>query len=151
MSQSLSLLYVHLIFHIGNKSTALRSVEANPLFHYISGILKEKECYPVRVNGMPDHVHLLFVLSKNIALADLVRDVKRSSTNWLKTTNPYYRNFRWQTGYGAFSVSVSSYQRVINYIDNQPQHHAKKSFREEYLYLLKESGIEYNEEFLWND
>ncbi|MCD8177327.1 MAG: transposase [Tannerellaceae bacterium] len=150
MSQSLSLMYVHLVFHIGNKSVSIQPTDSARLYSYISGILKEKECFPVRIGGMPDHVHILFVLSKNIALADLVREVKRSSTTWLKT-NTYYKNFKWQTGYGAFSTSVAAYQRVIRYIDNQAIHHQKKSFKEEYLQILRESGVEYNEDYLWND
>jgi len=150
MSQSLSLLYVHLVFHIGNPLVPIRPYDADRLYSYMSGILKEKDCFPVRIGGMPDHIHLLFVLSKNIALSDLVREVKRSSTTYLKT-DTYYRRFKWQTGYGAFSTSVAAYQRVVRYIDNQAIHHRKKSFKEEYLQILKESGIEYNEDFLWND
>ncbi len=150
MSQSLSLLCVHLVFHTGSKEVCLRPDDTSKLYKYIGGILKEKECFPVCIGGMPDHIHLLFVLSKNIALADLVRDVKHSSTSYLKTVDSYYKNFKWQSGYGAFGVSASACQRVIRYINNQGIHHQKKSFKEEYLYMLNESGIAYNEEFLWN-
>lgn len=95
MTQSLSLLYVHLVFHIGSKKVCLRPDRTPKLYKYIGGILRGKECFPVCIGGMPDPIHILFVLSKNITPADLVRDVKRSSTNYLKTVDSYYKNFNW--------------------------------------------------------
>lgn len=151
MAQSLSLMYIHIIFHIKNDYRTIRTEEAEPLYQYIGGLLKNKHCQLIKIGGMPDHIHILCVLSKNISLADLVRDLKRSSALWLKKQDIWYDKFTWQGGYGAFSTGVSSYQKTVRYIENQREHHRRRSFREEYLLLLKNSGIEFNESYLWED
>jgi len=151
MAQSLSLLYVHIVFHIGNSMKTIRSKEQDKLYKYMNGILKANHCPAIRIGGMPDHIHILCILSKNMPLANLVREVKRSTTLWLKSQDTYYGCFKWQGGYGAFSVGVSSYEKTIQYIENQPVHHEKRSFQEEYILFLKESGMEYDKKYLWTD
>ena len=98
---------------------------------------------------MEDHVHVLCIMSKNISLADLMEDIKRNSSRWIKIKDEYYKNFSWQGGYAGYSVSQSKIEVVKNYIANQKEHHKQQSFKEEYLQFLKEYGIEYNNDYLW--
>lgn len=151
MSQSLSKLFVHIIFHIKSASVEIRKDEANELYAYIGSILKDLNCIPVLVNGISNHIHILCVMSKNIALAKLVEDVKRHSSRWIKTKSTYYAKFAWQGGYAGFSVNPSLYEKTRKYIENQEEHHKKMTFQEEYLIFLKEYGIEYDENYLWTD
>lgn len=149
MSQSLSKLYVHLIFHVKNNAYLIRQEDENELYAYIGGIIKLSKSIPISINGTEDHLHVLCIMSKNISLADLLEDIKRNSSRWIKTKNEYYRNFAWQGGYSGYSVSQSKVEVVDRYIENQKEHHKHHTFREEYLQFLKENGIEYNEEYLW--
>lgn len=150
MSQSLTKLYVHIIFHIKVPSgTYIRKADNELLFSYIGSIIKDNGSIPIRINGTEDHVHILCVMSKNIALAKLVEEIKRHSSRWLKTVDPYYRVFSWQGGYGGFSVSPSLHDKTYQYIKNQEDHHKNMSFKQEYLLFLKEYGIEYDEKYIW--
>lgn len=151
MSQSLSKLYVHIVSHIKSNSCVIRKQDKSELYAYIGSIIKDNESIPILINGVEDHVHILCVMSKNIALAKLVEEIKRNSSRWIKGVHQYYSNFAWQGGYGGFSVSPSQYERTKQYIANQEEHHKKMSFKEEYLLFLKEYGIDYNEEYLWTD
>ena len=105
----------------------------------------------IHINGIEDHVHILCIMSKNIALAKLVEEIKRHSSRWIKTIDSYYREFAWQGGYGGFSVSQSILNKVKRYIENQEDHHKQISFKEEYLLFMKEYKIQYNEKYLWSD
>ncbi len=151
MSQSLSKLYVHIVFHIKNPLAKIRKEDKNYLYAYIGAIINDNESIPILINGVEDHIHILCVMSKNIALAKLVEEVKRHSSRWIKTKDLYYANFAWQGGYGGFSVSPSLHNKTKNYIKNQEEHHKKMSFKEEYLLFLKEYNIDYNEEYLGFD
>ncbi len=151
MAQSLSKLYIHIIFHIKNNKCQIRKQDKEDLFAYIGSIIKDNESIPVLINGTEDHVHILCVLSKNIALAKLIEEVKRHSSRWIKTKDRHYTDFCWQGGYGGFSVSSSLQNKTKNYIIRQEEHHKKMSFKEEYLLFLKEYGVEYNEQYLWTD
>ena len=151
MSQSLSKLYVHIIYHIKNPLVKIRKEDRNKLYAYSGSIIKDNESIPIKINGVEDHIHILCVMSKNIALAKLVEEVKRHSSRWIKTIDPYYEQFAWQGGYAGFSVSPSLHDRTKHYIENQEEHHRKKSFKEEYLMFLKEYGIDYNDKYLWTD
>lgn len=150
MAQSLSQLYIHIIFHTKGKNI-INDTDKDNLYSYIGGVITHTGSVPIRINGMPDHVHILCILSKNISLAALVKDIKTSSSKWIKDLNPSYAAFEWQRGYAGFSVSQSVRESTIKYITNQAEHHKKFSFKEEYLAFLKEYGIEYNEEYLWAD
>ncbi|MCD8264275.1 MAG: transposase [Tannerellaceae bacterium] len=94
MAQSLSLMYSHLIFHIKTDSRTIRKEEAKYLYQYMGGVLKHKNSPPIKIGGMPDHIHILCVLSKNISLSDLVRELKRSSTLWLRRVDKWYASFQ---------------------------------------------------------
>jgi REP element-mobilizing transposase RayT len=117
----------------------------------MASIIKDNESIPILINGVEDHVHILCVMSKNIALSKLIEEIKRHSSRWIKTKDNYYIHFNWQGGYGGFSVSQSLHDRTKNYIQSQEEHHKKIGFKEEYILFLKEYGIEYNEQYLWND
>lgn len=151
MAQSLSKLYVHIIFHIKNDSVKILKNDTDELYSYMGSIIKDNQSIPISINGISDHVHVLCVMSKNIALAKLVEEIKRHSSRWIKTKGKHYYQFSWQGGYGSFSVSPSLHYKTKLYIRNQEEHHKKMNFKEEYLLFLKEYGIEYNENYLWND
>lgn len=151
MAQSLSKLYIHVIFHIKSTSVKILNNNRNDLYAYLGSIIKDNECIPVIINGTEDHVHILLVLSKNITLAKLVEEIKRHSSRWIKTKDSYYRMFAWQGGYAGFSVSPSVHDKTKHYILNQEKHHKKMSFNEELIAFLKEYKIEYNNQYLWTD
>lgn len=151
MSQSLSKLFVHIIFHIKNSHVKIKKENKDELYAYIGAIIKGNESIPILINGVEDHIHIFCVMSKNISLAKLVEELKRHSSRWIKTKGDYYTHFAWQGGYGGFSVSPSLHEKTIQYILIQEDHHKKMSFKEEYLIFLKEYGIEYAEKYLWTD
>jgi putative transposase len=151
MSQSLSKLYVHIIFHVKNSFSKIREEEKDELYAYIGSIIKDNQSIPIIINGVNDHIHILCVMSKNIALAKLVEEIKRHSSRWIKTKDKHYNNFSWQGGYGGFSVSPSLHEKTRHYIRVQEEHHKKMNFNEEYLLFLKEYGIDYDERYLWSD
>jgi len=149
MSQSLSKLYVHIIFHTKFSQPLIKPSIQEELYAYIGGTIKENQSQPIRINGVENHIHILAIMSKNIALSKLVEEIKRSSSRWIKTKGEEYQNFKWQGGYAGFSVSKSVVDIVKRYIDNQKQHHKKKSVQEEYVQILKENEIDFDENHLW--
>jgi REP element-mobilizing transposase RayT len=108
-------------------------------------------CQVLQVGGTEDHVHVLITLSKTENTAHVVEEMKRNSSRWIKTLSPYYVDFAWQGGYGAFSIGQSQVNTVIRYLLNQAEHHKKQTFREEYLQFLQLYNIEYDEKYLWTD
>ncbi len=151
MSQSLVKFYVHIVFHTKNNIYKIRKNEWSDLYAYMGSIIKDNDSIPIKIGGVEDHVHILCLLSKNITIVKLVEQVKKHSSRWIKTKGPYYSNFKWQRGYGAFSVSKSEVQDKIRYIENQEEHHNKVSYREELIRLLKKADLDYDERYLWND
>ena len=151
MSQSLSKLFVHIIFHTKNSCTLIRFEDKARLYAYIGSVIKDRGSIPISINGIKDHVHILCVMSKNIHLALLTEEIKRHSSRWIKTLDPYYSNFAWQGGYAGFSVSPSVVNRTKRYIENQEEHHKKRTFEEEYILFLKEYRIEYDKQYLFSD
>ena len=151
MAQSLSKLYIHLIFHIKNTSVKIRNDEKKSLYAYMGAIFKDNESIPILINGTNDHVHILCSMSKNISLAKLTEEIKRHSSRWIKTINQHYKSFAWQGGYAGFSVSQSLHDKTKQYISNQEKHHKRITFKEELTAFFNEYGIEYNEQYLWND
>jgi putative transposase len=149
MSQSLSKLYVHLIFHVKNNVGLIRHEDEKELYSYIGGVVKLSKSIPVNINGTDDHIHVLCIMSKKVSLADLLEDIKKNSSRWIKTKGAHYQNFAWQGGYACFSVSQSKVNVVSRYLDNQKEHHKHQTFREEYIQFLKEYDIEFNEDYLW--
>lgn len=149
MSQSLSQLYVHAIFHVKNNECLIRPQDDEELYAYIGGVIKLSKSIPIIINGIENHIHVLCIMSKNICLADLMEDIKRNSSRWIKTIDIYYKDFAWQGGYAGFSVSPSKVEAVKKYIANQKNHHKKQTSQDEYIQFLKKHGVEFNDEFLW--
>ena len=149
MSQSLSKLYTHIGIHTKYNLALIKADIENELYAYLGGILKQNKSVPIVINGVEDHVHILCIMSKNIALADRLEELKRNSSLWIKTKGVDYKYFAWQGGYGGFSVSQSKVEVVKRYIQNQKTHHKTETFKEEYLRFLKEYDIEYNNNYLW--
>ena len=127
----------------------LRDKEREELHSYITGILKNKSSPLIEINSVGDHIHILYTQSKNEALAKVVEQVKSSSSGWIKEQHRAYFDFAWQAGYGAFSVSQSNRAAVIRYVEDQVRHHARVSYREEFVALLMKHGVEFEEEYLW--
>jgi len=113
-------------------------------------MLRTKDCETLIVNGVEDHVHALFALSRTHSIADVVKEIKRTSSGWVKDLSPKLAKFHWQGGYGAFSVGQSNLQEVIRYIENQGEHHKLVSFQDEYRSFLKAYGIEYDGRYVWD-
>ena len=151
MAQSLSKLYVHIVFHIKNTSVFIKEKNYDSLYAYMGSIIKDNDSIPILINGTNDHVHILCVMSKNIALAKLVEEIKRHSSRWIKTQDIIYKKFAWQGGYAGFSVSPSVYEKTKMYIKNQKNHHCKITFQKESELFLKEYRVDYNETYLWKD
>lgn len=148
MGQSLSQLYVHLTFGTKGRLPIIHNNIKTELHAYMAGILKNMESPALSINSVPDHIHILFRLSKNHALSKVIENVKKDASKWMKTKG--YSEFKWQIGYGAFSVSSSKVIVVKNYILNQEEHHKKTTYKEEIEQFIKQSDlIEYNSEYFW--
>jgi putative transposase len=150
MPQSLSLNYVHIVFSTKHRKPTIKPEIQDDLYAYIAGICKNLESPILKIGGIEDHIHILLVLSRKIALMKLIEEIKKTSSKWMKTKGDDYQNFYWQDGYGAFSVSPKHIDSVKNYIENQEEHHKKGDFKEEFLKFLEQYGIEYDERYIWD-
>ncbi|GAA5143574.1 IS200/IS605 family transposase [Prosthecobacter algae] len=150
MPQSLANLYVHLIFSTKERLPFL-SPEVRPDLHaYLATVLTNLNSPAVLINSVEDHVHILFNMSRTVTLAQVVEEVKKSSSKWIKTQGPNLATFAWQAGYGGFSVSESNVPKVANYIRNQEEHHRVKTFQEEYREFLEKHKVPYDERYVWD-
>ena len=150
MPQSLVKNYVHIVFSTKNRQPFIDQSIKEELHAYLGGTCKELGCPVLAVGGVEDHVHILCTLSRNMALSELVGKVKANSSKWIKTKGEQYANFYWQNGYGAFSVNPTETEVVIKYIQNQEEHHKKRTFQEEYRLFLKKYKVEYDERYVWD-
>ncbi|MEI6946955.1 IS200/IS605 family transposase [Paraflavisolibacter sp. H34] len=149
MSQSLVKNYIHLIFSTKNRQPFISEQLQPELYQYLGGICNSLDCKPIKIGGYIDHVHLLCLLSKKIALVTLLEEVKSHSSKWIKTKGETLRQFYWQNGYGAFSVNPTEVDVVVEYIEHQKEHHRVKTFQEEYRAFLKKYQMEYDERYVW--
>ncbi len=149
MAGTFSQIYIQVVFAVKGRESLIHSSWEEDLHKYISGIIRNKEQKLLAINGMPDHIHLLIGMKPNCCLSDLVREIKKSSHEFIREKKFSKFRFQWQEGYGAFSYSHSSLDQVINYINTQKEHHEKQSFREEYENLLKKFKIDFNPEYLF--
>ncbi len=150
MPQSLSLNLVHLVFSTKDRMPLITSDVLPNLHAYLATVARKNdgECY--RVGGVTDHVHLALRLSRTVALADLVSELKTSSSKWMKEQGPGLSKFSWQRGYGAFSIGPKDLEAVLAYIDGQEEHHRTKTFQDEYRSFLRHYGIEFDERYVWD-
>ena len=150
MAQTLTSLYVHIIFSTKYRKNIIQAEVEPGLFSYMGGIANNNKSKLLAAGGTANHVHLLASLSKNIALSEFVGDIKRGSSVWIKDQGIRYSKFHWQDGYGAFSVGYTQLNAVKRYIARQKEHHARVSFEDEFRYFLKKYGVEYDERFVWD-
>ena len=151
MPQSLSAVYIHLVFSTKHRRPFLREPVGRSALHaYLGSISKNLDCPPILVGGAEDHVHLLSRFGRTIAQAEWVKELKRVSHVWLEEQEPDYRDFEWQGGYADFSVSQSSLAEVKAYIARQEEHHRKLSFQDELRALLRRHEIEWDERYVWD-
>lgn len=141
-------IFYHLTFHTKNSDKVLCNSENDELYRYIWGVLKNNNCKLYRINGVEDHIHIVCDLHPSVALADLLKDIKVSSSKWIKGQRIYPLFSYWAEGYGAFTLSLKEKDSVVKYVMNQQEHHKTESFREEYIRILKENGIEFDEKYL---
>ncbi len=150
MPQSLVSLQVHLIFSTKSRDPFITADLAPRLYGYIGGVARETGSVLLAAGGMPDHVHLLVSLGREVCVADLVRDVKSNSSRWVHDTFPDRSQFAWQAGYGAFAVSISMAGKVRAYIAHQERHHRRRTFQDEFREFLKAHEIERDERYVWD-
>jgi len=150
MAQSLSKVYIHITFSTKDRHHLIDEKIRESLFQYLGGVCKGLECNPVKVGGYTDHVHILCLLSRKIAQMNLLEELKKQSSKWIKTQGNAYSNFYWQDGYGVFSVNPTQIDVVVDYIRNQEEHHKTLSFQDELRAFLKKYNVEYDERYIWN-
>ena len=147
MSHSYSSNRIHLIFSTKNREKRISEELQTKLWPYMAGIARNHGFEAIKVGGVEDHAHALVILPPTIPLSKAIQTIKACSSKWLNETEAI-KNFAWQEGYGAFSVSASQTPEVIRYIENQPSHHAKRSYEDEFLELLKRYGVKYDPKYL---
>lgn len=150
MGQSLVKNYIHIVFSTKYRQPLITEDIEEELYAYLGGICKRLECQPIKIGGYSDHIHILCMLSKKIALMKLLEEVKAHSSRWIKTKGERFSNFYWQDGYGAFSVNPAEADRVIWYIAHQKEHHGKQDFKSEYRAILKKYEMDYDERYVWD-
>ena len=150
MPQSLSKVILHIIFSTKNREPWL-DVEVRPRIHaYLATLCRDLRADLVHVGGIADHVHIITTLPRTVSQAQLVEQIKKASSKWIKALKPQYRGFFWQRGYGAFSVSPSQLDAVLQYIEAQQEHHRTRTFEEEYRELLRKHGVDFDERYVWD-
>ena len=149
MPGTFSQIYIQTVFAVRFRECLIRSTWEEELYKYITGIIQNKGQKMLQIKGMPDHIHFLIGMKPSCCLSDLVREVKKSSTDFVMERGFTKSKFQWQEGFGAFSYSHASLQDVIGYFQLQKEHHSKLSFKEEYLFILKSFQIEFKDQYLF--
>jgi putative transposase len=150
MPGTYSQIYIQIVFAVKGRVSLIHSTWEERLYQYITGIVQNQEQKMLAINGMPDHIHFLIGMRPSCCLSDLIREVKKSSNDFIKDNKLTKYKFNWQEGYGAFSYSHSQLKDVISYIMNQKKHHRKKTFKEEYLDFLEKFNVAFEEKYLFN-
>lgn len=150
MSNTYSQIYIQVVFAVKGRESLIDIQWEERLYKYITGIIRGKEQKLLAINGMPDHIHILIGIKPNCSLSDLVREVKKSSNEFIREKHLSKFRFSWQDGFGAFSYNHAQVHSVIGYIMDQKLHHQKVTFREEYLDLLKQFEIDHDNKYLFN-
>lgn len=150
MSQSLSRVYLHIVFSTKNREPSITPDILPEIHRYLGGLAHQHDCPALSVGGVADHVHILTELARTETIANVLADLKRASSLWVKQRFPAAGDFAWQRGYGAFSIAHSQIDEVRRYIGNQPAHHKTISFQDEYRTLLKKYNVAYDEKYVWD-
>jgi REP element-mobilizing transposase RayT len=151
MANTYTTLLVHYVFSTKRREKIIKGIMQERLWPYIGGIARENKMKAHAVGGTEDHVHLLLSLPATISVSKAIQLIKGGSSIWINNTFPdYNKKFRWQEGYGAFTVGISHIEDTISYINNQKEHHKVKTFQEEYIAFLKKHNIKYDEKYVWD-
>jgi REP element-mobilizing transposase RayT len=149
MANTYTQIYIHVVFAVQGRQNLIPKEHKEELHKYITGIVQNKGHKLIAINSMPDHAHVFIGMKPNMALSDLVRDIKNNSSNFINEKKWVRGKFNWQKGFGAFSHSHSQVDAVAKYILTQEKHHEKKTFKQEYLEMLKKFAVEYDEKYLF--
>jgi putative transposase len=149
MANTYTQIYLHVVFAVEGRQSLIAPEHNDELQKYITGIVSGQKQKLIAINNMPDHLHMLVGLKPDMALSDLVRDIKANSSRFIREKHWVPGRFSWQEGFGAFSYSRSQLGTVIRYIENQQKHHAKRSFLYEYTALLEKFGVEYDQRYIF--
>lgn len=151
MPQSHAQIYLHLVFSTRERRPFLQDDNTRRRLHdYVGGTCRDLDCPSLRIGGVKDHIHILCRFGRSITVADLIREIKRESSKWIKDKGRGLSQFQCQAGYGAFSVSPSHAGKLTAYIDNQEEHHKTESFQDEFRRLMKLYGIKWDERYVWD-
>ncbi len=149
MAGTFSQIYIQIVFAVQGRYSLISSTWEEELYKYTTGIVTNKGQKLLAINGMPDHIHILIGMKPSCCLSDLVREIKKSTNEFIKNKKFIKHKFHWQEGYGAFSYHHSDLNKVIDYLNNQKEHHNKITFKEEYISLLQEFNINYEDSYLF--
>lgn len=149
MANTYTQLYIQFVFVVQNRLSLIKDSWKSQLYKYMNGIIDKQGHKPFAINGMPDHIHMFVSMNPKQSPSDLMYNVKRSSSLWINENKLVAGKFSWQEGFGAFSYGKNQCTNVINYINNQEEHHKNKSFHDEYLEFLKSFEIDYNEQYIF--
>lgn len=150
MANTYTQLYFHVIFSVQGRHNLIQFRWMDELHKYICGIVAGKNQKVYAIGGMPDHIHMLISVKPDVAISDLVRDIKANSSKWINSEKKVLGKFQWQEGFGAFTYSHSQLDAVIHYINNQEKHHNQKTFKEEYLEFLQKFDVDFDEKYLFD-
>jgi len=149
MANTYTQIHIQSVFTVQNRDCIIHKEWKEELYQYITGIIQNHNHKVLAINGMPDHIHVFFGFRPTQSLADLMQDIKGDSSKWIKSKGFVKGKFSWQEGYGAFSYSKSHVDKVIKYIQNQEEHHRRKTFTEEYLEMLRKFEVDFNEAYIF--
>jgi len=151
MPQSLAQIYLHIVFSTKDRRPFLLDPGLREEVHkFLGGTCKQFDSPVLRVGGVEDHVHVFCRMGRTISVANLVKELKRESSKWIKTKDTAFRDFHWQNGYGAFSISPGHTPALVQYINDQDEHHRQESFQDEFRRLLKKYGLTWDEKYVWD-
>jgi putative transposase len=149
MANTYTQIYIHVVFAVSGRQSLLENKHNDELQKYIAGIISGQNQKLISINNMPDHMHMLIGLRPDLSLSELMRDIKANSSKFINERRWCAGKFSWQEGFGAFSCSRSQLGTVIRYIENQQEHHARKTFREEYIEFLDKFEVEYDTRYIF--
>ena len=150
MANTFTQIYIQVVFAVEGRQNLIRPIHKDELCKYITGIIRNRNQKLIAINGMADHLHILIGMNPDIALSDLVRDIKANSSIFINEKKWVMGRFHWQAGFGAFSYSRSHLDNVIRYIQNQEEHHSTNSFKNEYLGLLRKFDIAFDDKYVFD-
>lgn len=149
MAHTYAKIFIHCVFSTKNHHKTITEDLRERLWSYMGGIARKNNISVLAIGGIEDHIHLFLSFPPSISVSEALKRIKGGSSSWVHATFPAHREFGWQEGFGAFSVSPSRVKATLDYIKGQREHHRKRTFKEEYLELLKKYGIEYDERYVW--